>query len=406
MLLLKIALRNIFRQRRRSILTGLSMTGGYILCCLSFSLVEGSYGNVIRIFTEDHTGHIQIHKDDYLRRPNVHKSISRLDEVEAALAAEPAVDSFAPRIFSPALAYAHDNNAPVQVVGVDPVREARTTRLEDKVVKGEYPGNRPNANGYFPAMIGRGVADLLEAETGDELILISQGADGSIANDIFIIEAIVGTRDSWDRQHVYLPLVAARQFLSMGNEVHEYALLLNDIDKARTVATRLQETLNFLTVSPWQEVEETFYKTMRSDKKGNQFTLGIVVFIVFIGVLNTVLMSVLERTREFGVLKAIGSRPILISQMILLETTMLALLSIAVGFLVSLPIITWFTYVGFALDQPVDIGGLQFGFLQGELSFYVFMMPTLIILGSAILVSLPPGIRAARVVPRDALASH
>lgn len=406
MLLFAIAFRNVLRQRRRSLLTCLSMTGGYILCCLSFSLVEGSYNHIIEIFTLDHTGHIQIHQDNYLTRPNVHKAIENTDQVESVLDKHPDVLGFTPRIFSPSLAYANDNNTPVQVIGVDPEREANTTRLRQKVAEGNYLDSGLNENGYFQAMIGRSVADLLDAGIGDELILISQGADGSIANDIFIIQGIVGTKTSWDRLNVFLPVNAARQFLSMGHEAHEYALLLDSSDAARTVATELQRQLPSLTISPWQEVEATFYRTMQSDKRGNLVTLGIIIFIVFIGVLNTVLMSVLERTREFGVLKAIGSRPRLIATMILLETTVLAVFSATLGFLLSLPIIGWFSLRGFALEQSVDVGGMEFGYLTGEFSAYVFAMPALIILASAILVSVPPGIRAARILPRQALGSH
>ncbi|MBD3648367.1 MAG: ABC transporter permease, partial [Pseudomonadales bacterium] len=318
-LLFTIAFRNVLRQRRRSLLTALSMTGGYILCCLSFSLVEGSYNHIIEIFTRDHTGHIQIHQGNYLTRPNIHKSIDRTDDVESVLGNHPAVVSFTPRIFSPALAYANDNNTPAQVIGVHPSREAKTSRLEEKVGAGNYLSPAPNRDGYFNALIGRSIADLLEANVGDELILISQGADGSIANDIFIIQGIVGTRTSWDRLNVFLPIDAARQFLSMGNEAHEYTLLLESSDEARSVTGDLASKLPELTISPWQEVEATFYRTMQSDKQGNLVTLGIIIFIVFIGGLNTVLMSVLERTREFGVLKAIGSRPRLIATMIFLE---------------------------------------------------------------------------------------
>ena len=145
---------------------------------------------------------------------------------------------------------------------------------------------------------------------------------------------------------------------------------------------------------------------MQSDKQGNHFSIGIIIFIVFIGVLNTVLMSVLERTREFGVLRAIGTRPVEIIKMIFLETTMLACISIGIGVILSIPLIAWFTYVGILLPEPIDMGGIQFQYMTGEFSWFVFTLPMLLIFGFSALVSIPPGLRAAHILPRDALGSH
>ncbi len=250
MLILKIAFRNILRQKRRSLLTGLSMTGGYILCVWSFSLVEGSYGNVIDIFTLDHTGHIQVHKDNYLRRPKIYKTIDDREALETVLTDNDEVSSFSPRVFAPALAYAGNKTSPVRVLGVDVEREPTTSRLAQKVKKGTYFDANPDGDGYFKAMVGQTVADMLLLDIGDEIVLISQGADGSIANDIFIISAVVGNRTSYDRLGVYLPLEAAQMFLSLGSRVHEYAIIVENKNNNKAVAGNLQDELPGLKVSP------------------------------------------------------------------------------------------------------------------------------------------------------------
>ena len=382
------------------------MTGGYILCVLSFSLVEGSYGNVIDIFTLDHTGHIQIHKDNYLRRPKIYKTIDDREALETVLTNNDEVSNFSPRVFAPALAYAGNKTSPVRVLGVDVEREPTTSRLAQKVKKGTYFDANPDGDGYFKAMVGQTVADMLLLDIGDEIVLISQGADGSIANDIFIISAVVGNRTSYDRLGVYLPLEVAQMFLSLGSRVHEYTIIVENKNRNEAVARKIQDELPGLKVSPWQEVEETFYRTMQADKQGNHFTLGIVIFIVFIGILNTVLMSVLERTREFGVLRAIGSRPFEIIKMIFLETNLLACISICIGVILSIPLIAWFTYVGILLPEPIDMSGIEFQFMTGEFSWFVFTAPMALILGFSAAVSIPPGLRAAHILPRDALGSH
>ena len=406
MLTLKLAFRNILRQRRRSLLTALSMTGGYMLFVFSISLLEGSWSNVVDIFTLDHTGHIQIHKGDYAKRPEIHKTIRNRAEVEGLLEGHRDVTGWAPRVYSAALAYSGDKTSPAQVFGIDPEREPTVTRIAQKVAEGEYFDASADADGYFKAMIGRGLARTLRLEVGDEIVLISSGADGSIANDIFIVSAIVGNATSFDRLGVYLPLTVAQSFLATGTDVHEYALLARNKHRNETLAVDLQRELPALTVSPWQEIEATFYRTMQSDKQGNHFTMGLIVFIVFIGVLNTVLMSVLERTREFGVLKSLGCRPFELVRLVFLETVMLAGMSVAVGLVLISPAVIWFTEVGLKLSVSVDMGGIVFDTMKGEYSLYVFLMPMGFMLLTAALISLPPGIRAARIQPRVALGSH
>ncbi len=406
MLTLKLAFRNILRQRRRSILTALSMTGGYMLFVFSISLLEGSWGGVVDIFTLDRTGHIQIHKDNYHRRPKIHKTITDRDLVESVLNNHDEVTGWAPRVYSAALAYGGDKTSPAQVFGIDPELEPRVTRILQKVSEGEYFDALPDEDGYFKAMIGRGVARTLGLGVGDELVLISSGADGSIANDIFIISAVIGNATSFDRLGVYLPLSVAQEFLAIGAPVHEYALLVDDKHDNERIAEELQTELAPLTVSPWQVVEATFYRTMQSDKQGNHFTMGLIVFIVFIGVLNTVLMSVLERTREFGVLKSIGCRPFELVRLIFLETMMLAGFSVTLGLVLITPAIIWFSHTGILLPAAVEMGGVVFDTMKGEFTPYVFFMPMAFILATAALISLPPGFRAARILPRDALGSH
>lgn len=387
-------------------MTALSMAGGYMLFVFSMSLLEGSWSNVVDIFTLDHTGHIQVHKDDYAKRPKIHKTIENPAVVETTLKNHEDVTGWAPRVYSSALAYGGNKTSIAQIFGIDPELEPTVTRILQKVSAGQYFSAQPNADGYFPAMIGRGLANSLRLDVGDEIVLISSGADGSIANDIFIITAIIGNTTSFDRLGVFLPLTVAQEFLSIGGEVHEFALLARNKHDNEQLAVELQSLMPSLKVSPWQQIEATFYRTMQSDKQGNYFTMALIVFIVFIGVLNTVLMSVLERTKEFGVLKSIGCRPSELVKLIFIETVMLASISISVGLALILPVIVWFTEVGIKLDISVDMGGVVFDTMKGDLSAYVVFMPMGFMLLTAALISLPPGLRAARILPRVALGSH
>ena len=338
-MLLKLALRNILRQKRRSLLTGLSISGGFVLSVFSFSLTEGTYENAIDFFTRDHTGHIQIHSGDYHERPKIYKTISQPETIETIIKNETRIRAFAPRIFAPALAYAGSETSVVSVLGVDPFLESKASRIEEKVSSGKYFDQEPTGSGLSKVMIGAGVSVSLDVGVGDEIVLISQGADGSIANDLFEVVATVGT-----------------------NEVHEYVLVTASASTSVSLAAILQQRIDLLdvdvTVSPWQVIESSFYQSMRADQQGNYFILAIIIFLVCIGVLNTVLMSVLERTREFGVLIAIGSRPNDIFKMIFIETILLATLSMLFGLILVVPLLIFLTQIGFALPEPIDMGGV------------------------------------------------
>jgi len=388
------------------------MGGGFFLLCLTLSMSEGSYSNIINIFTQDHTGHVQIHKENYLERPSLYKTINHADEIITQLEQQPLVLGVAPRIYSPSLAYGKNKTFPAQVIGIDPEREAKTTRLENKVNEGQYLkrqlANKISKDAYFPAMIGFSLAKNLQLSIGDELVLISQGIDGSIANDIFEVVAIVGDAGSYERMNVYISLPAIREFLSMAGDtskVHELTLILSSQNQAREFAAKTQSTLKNenLSVDPWQVVESSFYNSMQADKKGSYVSMGIIIFIVSIGVLNTILMGTMERTREFGVLKAIGTRPLAVFTLIMLESFVLAIISCLIGLLLALPVCFWLASVGISMPEPIDMGGIIFDTMLGEVSWFVVLLPSIVVISSTLIVSFIPAIRAAKISPLKAL---
>ncbi len=427
--MLTLAFRNILRNKRRSLLTLLSMGGGYFLLCITLSMSEGSYSNIIDIFTRDHTGHVQIHADDYLTRPSLYKTINNAESLMAKLEKNEEVVGIAPRIYGPSLAYGKNKTFPAQVIGINPTREAKTTRLKDKVKQGHYFTRKKtkqisekvteqlSESDYAPAMIGYSLAKNLKLTLGDDLVLISQGIDGSVANDIFEVIAIVGSVDSFERNNVYLTLSAMQQFLSMGNQVHELAIALEHQSDARSFVKRMAKRIakqnstaipknsvsNNLSIEPWQVVEAGFYNGMQADKQGSYISMAIIIFIVSIGVLNTVLMGTLERTREFGVLKAIGTKPSALFSLIMLESFFLAMISSLAGLILALPVNYWLSTVGISMPEPIDMGGIRFDSMMGEISWYTILLPFAVVIFSTLLVSLYPSIRAAKISPLKAL---
>jgi putative ABC transport system permease protein len=411
MLILKIAFRNIFRQRRRSAFTILTMVGGFVLFSLALSMSEGTYATVIQKFTQSYTGHLQIHKIGYLDKPSLYKTLTDYEAINTQLKNVPGIKSFTPRIYAGALASKDKKTAIARVVGISPEQEAKTTSLKNKIKEGNYLTEGPSATGKNNVVVGAGLADTLKLKLGDELVLVGQGADGSISNDLFIVSGILkGDNYSMDRNYCYMNIQAAQKFLSLEGETgfHEIAVVLDDYRDAGVVAKSLSQIFskaNITTVEvlPWTSVEKQFYNTMVFEKRGIRICLMVIVIIVAIGVLNTVLMTILERTTEYGVLRALGTRPLTLFWMILLESAGLALFSIFIGLIISFILNYWVSIHGIDYPNPIDIGGFTITTMYGLIYPGAFITPAIVTFCTAVFVSLFPARRAMKIIPVEAM---
>jgi len=402
-LLFKIALRNLLRRKRRSLLTGISLMGGTLMLSVFLGIQEGSYSLVIEQFTQAQTGHVQIHRQGYLDKPSLYNSIPNPQPLLSRLQADPAVTAASPRVYSPALAFAGKKTTAAQVVGIDLAAENRATGIQARLALGRFFAS-PNE-----VVVGRGLAEILKLELGSELVLVTQGADGSIANDLFQVTGILkGGEDSQNRMFCYLALADAQAFLTLDHRIHEIALFLPHYSRAteQAAAWAREFAAAGLEVHPWPEVEKEFYEFMLLDKEGGYVTYLIIVVLVALQVLNTVLMTILEKTRELGLLKALGTRPPQIFGLILLETMLLACLAIAAGLLLAWPLNQFLAVEGIKLPQAYDISGITMDRIVSEISFFSVWLPALATFVTALAVSILPALRAARIQPIHALNSY
>jgi ABC-type lipoprotein release transport system permease subunit len=401
----RMALRNILRNRRRSLLTGLMMAGGFALFSATIGLSEGTYGSIIDMFTRSRTGHAQVHAAGYLARPALHKTINDPGLAGQALDGLKEVEAWAPRVYSPALAFAGSKTVGVQVMGMDPARERKAVRLETQLAEGSFVPDTVSKS----VVISARLASALGVKVGDEFSLIGQGADGSIANDNFRVAGVLSASGSaFEGPWCLLHIDAAREFLALGGRAHEIALVFTDYRKARQDAALAAAALagQSLDVQPWQVTEKEFYQAMLLDQKGGDITNFIIMAIVAVGVLNTILMAVLERTREYGVLKALGTRPAAIFGLIMAEVFLLALASCAAGALVSLWLNHYLSGTGIPIPDPISYGGVRFTRMLSVVSAQTFTKPAWIVMSAALLVGIFPALKAARITPVKALGSR
>lgn len=405
MLTWKIAWRNVFRQKRRTILTVLTMCGGFTLSAVSFGWADGTYNNIIDMFTRNELGHIQIHGTGYLDKPTLYNQIENYEQVGAEIGGIPGVETWAPRLYSAGLASVGDKSAGVRIIGIDPLRESEATRFERKVIEGRSLDSLPD----HQALLGKGLARTLKAKIGDEVVIVSQGADGSIANDLYHVVGIIesGNTNS-DQAAFYLHLKDAQDLLVIENAVHEIAVIVRSLNLVKSLTATINERLaeTHLVAAPWQEFARSFYVAMQADKRGNWIMLFIIIMLVAIGVLNTVLMAVLERTREYGVLRAIGTRPLQVFRLVIYEVFSMAVISVIIGCGIGLLVNYLLSLHGVAMPEPFSYGGIVFDRFYTEINAHSFYVPAMAVIFAALIVSIFPALRAARVAPAKALRTH
>ena len=258
-------------------------------------------------------------------------------------------------------------------------------------------------------ILGQGLARQLKAAIGSELVIVSQAADGSIANDLYTVTGILDSGDPMaDRLDCYLHLADVQELMVMEGRVHEIAIIVDELKRVETVAQSIRTVLHdeALRVESWRQFAASFYRAMQADKQGNWITLLVILLIVAVGVLNTVLMSVLERRREYGVLLALGTRGGRLVRMVLGEILVLAAGSVMVGSVIAFFLNWWISIRGVRLSEPFTYGGITFEVLRTELNLQSFLIPAVTVLITAIVVALLPAIMAVRTDPARSMRMH
>lgn len=404
-MILKIAFRNIFRQKRRTILTALAMIVGFTLSSITIGLSDGAYSNIINMFTRNRMGHIQVHSTGYLDKPTIYNTITDYESIGQTIQSNTNVEGWTPRVYAGGMASVNEKSTAVRVVGIDVVREIQATNFDKKVVEGK----NLEETASHEAVIGVGLAKRLSASIGSKIAFFSQAADGSIANDEYtIVGTIKSGDDASDRTTCYLHINDAQDLFVLDGRVHEIVVIVSNINRVAKTVSTLEDSLNNikLDIAPWQIFAKSFYVAMQTDRKGDAISRLIIMFIVAIGVLNTVLMSVLERTREYGVLKAVGTKPSQIFGLVVSEVTIIAIGSVCVGAILGTVINYLFSVYGITYPTEITFGGMKIKTLYGAVTTASLIIPAITVTLSAILVSLFPAIKAARIIPARAMRTH
>jgi len=400
----KIAFRNVLRQRRRSLLTIGSIIAGFAFGSMSIGWRMGSFNYLIDRFTRAYLGHMQVHAEGYVEDPGMYKYIENYSETIDEIEEFTFVEACAPRLNAAGLASVGEKSDAVQLIGIDSQVEEKATNFSAKIDLGRTFSEKKNE-----VILGKGLIDALEAKIGDELVLVVQAADGSMGNDLYeIVGSIDAGNESMNRMGMYMEISEAQEIMVMPNSAHELIIIVDQIKKLSNYYNKIDDRLagQHLELHTWDEINVNFARMIEAKEDAQGIMQLVIMLIVAVGVLNTILMSVLERTREFGVLKALGTRPASIFRLILDEAFIMSVIGILGGIVVG----TFFNLIiskeGIPLGTGFDIGGIVVDRLKSEVNLKTIIDPGILVFFTAIIVSIFPAIRAAKTDPAKTMRFH
>ncbi len=400
-MLWQLALRNIWRNRRRTLLTLSAMVISSALLILALGIFSGMLKDMLASATEQYFGHLVISAGDYQDDRDMFANFSSSQALEEQLQREPQIRGYSKRLRSFGLLSQQRNSGPAELLGVLPDQERQVTNLHQHLVAGSYlqPGDSAGA------VIGSGLARRLGAEVGDSLVFVTQAADGSIGNDLLAVRGIFSTGvHRHDNSLVLVPLGWLQQLLVLPERLHEIAVKIEDPLRAASFAARLQPQLEGqLQALDWGQMLPEMREVVASYDVSRMIIVTILYIATGLGILNTFFMSVMERTREFGVLMAIGMRPGQVRRMVLLETLSMGAISLFAGVILGVLLSLYMAYVGIDLSgtlSPITYaGGTILPRLHAVLEPANILYPALSLLLVCLLAGFLPANRAARMQP-------
>lgn len=408
-LFLRFALRNLQRHSRRTILTVLAMTFGLSINFVLDCLLRGRNEEVVKYVTSSFTGQYQLYSKAFFSERAIVNDL-KLDPTSFSEDLKKQIH-YSPRVHLPSLISSGEHSLPVLAYGIEPELEKNVSTVRQSVVQGEFISSDATCS-PGEIIIGQKLATSLKIGIGEKIVVLTQAADGNLGNELFRVKGLFDTGSTtFDKSFVFMNSACAKQLGAVSN-AHEIAISVIKAENQSSVLAQLQKLVNDeQLVTTWEESLPTVSRMI----KVNNAIMGLVSFIllvvVILGFVNTLLMSVMERTREIGMLMAVGVSPGQVRMMVVMESVLIGLLSSVASIIFGLLIAFYYRQFGFDLTPFV---GQSFEANQFSLSLTIYpvisIWPFLKVLGLSLLIvtisALIPAYRASKLTPLDAIRSN
>ncbi len=402
---LRMAWRNLWRHSRRTWLTSTAMIFSNVLLVFMISLQFGSYDMMINNTLQAFSGHIQVQAEGYNDNPKMRSSIPAIltltDELRRALPGA----HISPRAAGFALASSEQRSFGIQLIGVQPGYESGVSTIPGLVNQGRFLESP-----YAPEIvIGAVMARNLKVSIGDEITLLGSGHDGSFAAGVVNVIGIFESGSSdMDRGFAEVPLGYFQETFFMGDRGHSIAIAVDSLDLVAAALGQTQQLVegrDGLAVLDWNALHPGLKQAIQADLSSAWLMYGVLIILVAFSVLNTQLMSVLERTREFGVITALGVRPRKLASLVMLETVLMALIGLGIGVFLGWLVALYFNTVGFSypgMQEVAERFNLP-GKMYPSLTVFSMMLGPSVVFLFCLLAAVYPALRLFRLQPVEAM---
>jgi len=398
--LIKMAFRDLGRNRRRSFFSSLALGLGLMVLLTMAAFVNGEMNGAMDSTIRLQSGHLQVRAQSYDEVKTSLKwedLVENPDQIVAQITSLAPVKVATPRLFASGIASAGDQSTGVRVFGIDPLSPANAP-YRDGLLSGEFLTSDDREG----LLIGQPLADKLGLKAGDPLNLSVNTSNGDVAQQIFTVRGVYSTQtNGFDSTTVFMPLAKAQAITQTENHASTIFVLLKDKAETEAVAAALQ-TSNYK-VLPWTKMNELI---IQFEDLANSYM--VIFYLIVLGVtatviVNTLIMAVFERTREIGILSALGMKGRNILLMFLIESSLLAVGGVIMGLILGSLLVAYFTHFGFYIGQ-MGISGMMIGnTIYAKLAVQDTVKLTVLAFIITLLAGLYPAFLAARLEPVQAL---
>ncbi len=398
-----VSWRNVWRSKTRSLVIISAITlgvfAGVYTIAFMFGWVNQRVDNVI--MTE--VSHIQIHHADYIQTSEVRDYITDINSIKENIESKPNVAGVSTRLIATCMISSAETGSGVQMVGINPENEQKVTNLHTKIIDGAYfEGVKRN-----PIVIGEKLAKKLKVKVRSKLVVTVTEMDGTLSGGAFRVAGIFKTANStYDEMRAFVRMEDLQNLIKIeDNAGHEIAVLMNENNIENEIAEQIKTEYPTLQTMTWMEL----MPDMKMMNESMNFMMYIFVVIILLalgfGIVNTMLMVILERVKELGMLMAVGMNKLRIFSMIVLETIFLSLVGgvIGIGFAVLLTLITGKTGVDLSLwAEGLSSAGFD-SIVYPEIGFDSVVIVTILVIVTGILSSIYPARKAIKLNPAEAI---
>lgn len=432
-----IAWRNIWRNPLRSLLTISALSGSLIMLILYSAFLKGMWDQMVSYATDISIGKLQIHRKAYLDDQDIYATLSW--QTLSTLEKQNPNLKFAPRLYAAGLASSKQNSTGVLIEAVNPAQENQVTHLLQHLRTGTAnlgmasltSDNEANTHKVYSVLVGTQLAKNLKLDVGSELILMTQAVDGSIGNALYRVAGILSPFEpNFDRMGVLMSVPAYQDLMSLQNGLHEIAIKsppdTDQTDGLTAIQHKLQAQLLQITtqqlasgdtlkdlggkpvVETWKQINPSVASMLSLSRSMLLIIGAIVVSLAAMGMINTLMMAIHERTHEFGILLSIGLKRWALLVMILLESFYLAILSAIVGSVIGGALAVHFEHHGIdfssQLPDGYDWAGIVFEpVMKGAISSEQILQAVVLMLVLTLIASLIPALRTLKLNTAEAI---